>query len=99
MFRPAFLEYFRFLPLYAKLGLPDIEEFRVSSGQVGDYVRPPLCVEAGVALADLPDDHPGFSLHAVRKRGVGVHGMDWGQVEAKRAEVVVPAVINVGLGI
>ena len=65
MLRPAFLEYFRFLPLHPKLGLPDVEEFRVPGGQVGDYVRPPLGVEAGVALADLADDHPGFCFHLV----------------------------------
>jgi hypothetical protein len=56
-------------------------------------------VETWVELADLADDHPGFSLHLIRKWGIGFHWVDWGQVEAKRAEVVVPAMVNVGLGI
>jgi hypothetical protein len=56
-------------------------------------------VETGVALADLADDDPGFSLHLIRKGGIGVHWVDWGQVEAKWAEVVVPAMVNVGLGL
>jgi hypothetical protein len=56
-------------------------------------------VEAGVTFADLADDDPGFSLHLVRKWGIGVHWVDWGQVEAKWAEVVVPAMVNVGLGL
>ena len=99
MLFPAFLEDFRFLPLHPQLRLPDVEEFRVAGGQVGDDVRPSLGVETGVALADLADDDPGFCLHLVRKGGIGVHWVDWGQVEAKWAEVVVPAMVNIGLGL
>ena len=99
MLCPAFLEDFRFLPLHPQLRLPDVEEFRVPGGQIGDDVRPSLGVETGVALAYLADDDPGFCLHLIRKWGIGFHWVDWGQVEAKRAEVVVPAMVNVGLGI
>lgn len=95
----AFLEDFGFLSLHTQLRLPNVEEFRVAGGQVGDDVRPPLGVEAGVTLADLAYDDPGFSLHLIRKWGIGVHWVDWGQVEAKWAEVVVPAMVNVGLGL
>lgn len=98
MLRAAFLEDFGFLPLNTQLRLPDIEEFRVAGGQVGDDVRPSLGVEAGVALADLTDDYPGFSLHLVRDWGIGIHGLDRGQLETNRAEIVVPAMIDIGLG-
>jgi hypothetical protein len=55
-------------------------------------------VEAGVALADLTDDYPGFSLHLVRDWGIGIHSLDRGQLETNRAEIVVPAMVNIGLG-
>ena len=98
MLSAAFLEDFRFLSLNAQLRLPDIEEFWVACSQVGYDVRPSLGVEAGVALADLTDDYPGFSFHLVRDWGIGIHGLDRGQLETNRAEVVVPAMINIGLG-
>lgn len=98
MLSTAFLEDFRFLSLNTQLRLPDIEEFRVAGGQVGDDFRPSLCVEAGIALADFTDYYPSFSLHLVRDWSIGIHGLDRGQLEANRAEIVVPAMINIGLG-
>jgi len=97
MLSAAFLEDFRFLSLNTQLRLPDIEEFRVAGCQVGDDFRPSLGVEAGVALADLPDDHPGFSLHLIRDWGIGIHGLYRGQLETNGAEIVVPAMVDIGL--
>jgi hypothetical protein len=98
MFFPTRLEDFQIFRLYSQLCLSDVEEFRVAGVQVGDDVRPAFSVKDGVAFADFSYNQPGLSLYR-RQRGVGVHCVHWGQLEAQRTKVVIPAMINVGMSV
>jgi hypothetical protein len=52
--------------LHAQLALSDVEELRVLTVQVGDYLAPLLHMKGGIALAHLPYNYPGFKiLHAL----------------------------------
>ena len=74
MFFAAFLEHLVLLPLNAKLTLPDVVEFRVTSAEISDDLGPALHMEARVALADLSNDYPSLRLHVVSKGRVGFEG-------------------------